>query len=489
MKPIVVKNQVRLGPVRCFRHSIGGMYFRLRRSAISILILALAVAFLSYILNYGLISRDTDYYAYSKLKDSRMLSEWISRLSSPDSDEEILSHVVAQNADRMAEYKTWGMFSSDEMALFKKQAGTIHRFVEYFNSIPRTARAILIADQSPHNLGEKLKNPDDLETFLGKVSEMKLKPPLKSRENLVHCITEIYPSFYSFTRRIRKGQSQKIAALKQHFNGRRLHDIFITADSSLVGLLRSQGYRIDNAKFEILKEQAFDNIQLQRLGVIIDRKDVKPVVARKMGIERQKVNVQTFMHWLGEGNHAAWMQDFLSEEMTGFSLSRRRLEELSGTYRRNESLQAALGKTLPVKRSGLFSFHNETLWLIVVSFLVCIVGITNTMLMSVTERFKEIATMKCLGAMDDFVMLQFVFEALFQGIVGSFIGVLIGLALAVMRSIIEYGGLIFEAFPVGDVFYSDLLSFLAGIIIASIAATWPSVVASRLAPMEAMRVE
>ena len=46
-------------------------------------------------------------------------------------------------------------------------------------------------------------------------------------------------------------------------------------------------------------------------------------------------------------------------------------------------------------------------WLIVLSLLVCVVGITNAMLMSVTERFREIGTMKCLGALDSFIVKLF----------------------------------------------------------------------------------
>ena len=41
--------------------------------------------------------------------------------------------------------------------------------------------------------------------------------------------------------------------------------------------------------------------------------------------------------------------------------------------------------------------RSKQTWLISLSLLVCVVGIANAMLMSVTERFREIGTMKCLG--------------------------------------------------------------------------------------------
>ena len=43
-------------------------------------------------------------------------------------------------------------------------------------------------------------------------------------------------------------------------------------------------------------------------------------------------------------------------------------------------------------------------WIIILSLLVCVVGIVNAQLMAVTERFREIGTMKCLGALDRFIL-------------------------------------------------------------------------------------
>ena len=43
-------------------------------------------------------------------------------------------------------------------------------------------------------------------------------------------------------------------------------------------------------------------------------------------------------------------------------------------------------------------------WIVILSLMVCVVGIINAQLMAVTERFREIGTMKCLGALDRVVV-------------------------------------------------------------------------------------
>jgi len=142
---------------------------------------------------------------------------------------------------------------------------------------------------------------------------------------------------------------------------------------------------------------------------------------------------------------------------------------------------------------------TRTTWLIVLSLLVCIVGITNAMLMSVTERFREIGTMKCLGALDVFIVKIFLIESALMGLVGTIVGIAVGFALAYARVAFSFNvedpqtqktvflGL--KYLPYGAIFLRMLLSLVVGVVLAITAAIYPAYTAARMEPVEAMRVE
>jgi ABC-type antimicrobial peptide transport system permease subunit len=138
---------------------------------------------------------------------------------------------------------------------------------------------------------------------------------------------------------------------------------------------------------------------------------------------------------------------------------------------------------------GFGGFSSRALSLIVVSFLVCIVGIANAMLMSVTERFREIATMKCLGATDGFIMINFILESIMQGIAGGAIGVALGFVLGELRAWGSYGWMALTSLPVLAILAAAGVAVAVSVTISALAAVYPAWVAARLAPMEAMRIE
>ena len=134
--------------------------------------------------------------------------------------------------------------------------------------------------------------------------------------------------------------------------------------------------------------------------------------------------------------------------------------------------------------------RQQDLWLLTLSMLVALVGIVNSMLMSVTERFREIGTMKCLGALDAFIVRLFFIESAIQGLVGTLVGIPIGFLLTYLRTAATFG---FGTFDYGQLLARSVgnvaVCLVLGTALAIIAAWWPARVAAHLQPVEAMRVE
>lgn len=128
-------------------------------------------------------------------------------------------------------------------------------------------------------------------------------------------------------------------------------------------------------------------------------------------------------------------------------------------------------------------------WLSVMALVVCTVGITNAMLMSVTERYKEIGTMKCLGALDGFIVKLFFIEACFLGLVASIFGFVLGWAVISAIRLITDGTEVFG----GSYWMASLnllgLSVGIGTLLTFIATIVPAMRAAEMPPAAALRVE
>jgi putative ABC transport system permease protein len=131
--------------------------------------------------------------------------------------------------------------------------------------------------------------------------------------------------------------------------------------------------------------------------------------------------------------------------------------------------------------------ESKQMWLISLSLLVCVVGIANAMLMSVTERFREIGTMKCLGALDSFIVKLFLLESTFQGVAGTSAGIAIGFLLTLALALLDYGGFVIDYFPTAGILRSALYALVAGTVLSLIGAMLPAYRAAKMEPVEAMR--
>lgn len=117
-----------------------------------------------------------------------------------------------------------------------------------------------------------------------------------------------------------------------------------------------------------------------------------------------------------------------------------------------------------------------------ISLLVGGIGIMNIMIVSVTERTREIGLRMSIGATGRDIMTQFLIEAIIISVTGGILGILLG---AVATWMIK----IFVNWPVEIAVSSVLLSFAVCTIIGVIFGFYPAAKASKLDPIEAIRYE
>ena len=117
-----------------------------------------------------------------------------------------------------------------------------------------------------------------------------------------------------------------------------------------------------------------------------------------------------------------------------------------------------------------------------ISLLVGGIGIMNIMLVSVSERTREIGLRKAIGANNKDVMAQFLIEAVLMALIGGVTGVLLGGGVATLITLLA-------GWSVRVSLFSVVLATTFSLIVGIVFGLWPASKAARLDPIEALRYE
>jgi putative ABC transport system permease protein len=116
------------------------------------------------------------------------------------------------------------------------------------------------------------------------------------------------------------------------------------------------------------------------------------------------------------------------------------------------------------------------------------IGIMNIMLVSVTERTKEIGLRKALGAKKKDVLLQFLMEAITLTLVGGIIGIISGVILSFVGGLV-LGRMLGSSWGFFISWEAIILGFGVASIVGLVFGIYPAKKASKLSPIEALRYE
>jgi len=130
---------------------------------------------------------------------------------------------------------------------------------------------------------------------------------------------------------------------------------------------------------------------------------------------------------------------------------------------------------------------NQTMSLLLgsiaaISLLVGGIGVMNIMLVSVTERTREIGLRKAIGATKKDIMVQFLIESVLMSLIGGVVGILLGAGISIL--ITSFGEWAVKV-SLGSVILATTFSLMVGIVFG----LWPAQKASKLDPIEALRYE
>ena len=486
-RQIDVRKQVRLSPAKSLRLCLNGIAHRILRSGLTTAVVVLAVAFFMFMLAESAFLSATAKGVGNEIDAQREADRFLALVTEKPL---VVVHLrrladATDDAERLAVYAA---VTGLDPARLERIADTCRReegYARFFDDLRVGQRLVLVGKTRGRQTFRHLAEPENWERFavnLGSLKSLRLPDELGRFKGFVDGFADFERELAEFE----QAWNATVAALDEQVES-------LTGQTPLATWLPSAGQRQRNEWRTMVRTAGFalDDPKLDRIVESLRLAGTRAEIARELSttdkkmlwgkLFRERPVLDEKMRRLNSDKAAEVLDNRYEREQL------KQVSQLVVRTRRLAELEQFLSIGSADESNGMLT--GRQMFLLAISFVVCMVGIANAMLMAITERFREIATMKCLGATDGFIMSQFMIEAGLQGLAGGATGVVIGLTLASIKDGAAVGSSLLTYFPLLNVLLCSVVAMLAGMALATLASLYPSWAASRMAPMEAMRVE
>ena len=490
-RTIDVRPQVNLSLAKTFRLCTGGIAHRLLRSFLTLAVVVLAVAFFMFLLSESMFVRATAEGVSREIREARMATRLLNYLFEAPSSllmSRRLAQAAQSEAQTLDEYASITGWERGHVSALADVSAREQAYLAFFENIPVGNRLVLVRKLKGREVFRHLGDGQEQSAFAERIAPM-LDISLPGEMAGFTAFLAEFPDSMRELDAFTTAWRETIQALRQESEmiagGADVLDWLRQADEvalrSWVEGVQARGFDMNMDVMTGVQAQLRQLHLTTRVSQELNTADMTSGW-KKAFKQRKRLTIAQKLPMLDDDRAVKLLADtFTRDELDAVAAHAREQARLSVLEKRlsgKAETGAAGGALTP--RQG---------FLLLISFVVCMVGIANAMLMSITERFREIATMKCLGATDQYILVQFMMEAGLQGIAGGLLGMMIGFTIAVAKNSASFGATLFAYWPGDDLLSSAGVSMAAGVLLAVLASIYPSWSASRMVPMEAMRVE
>ncbi len=491
-REIDVKKQHRMSLVETFSLCIKGVKHRMLRSVLTLAVVMLAVAFFMFLLSESMFMRSTGRGVQAEISHERISQERLTKFLTPATESVTVRRLATarKHSDdhQLDEFAAVTGVSRHEIDTLAELALLEVTYINWLESIPSGKRTVLIRKSTGRAaIDFILSDIEGFRTRLSPMIDLRIPGKVAGLERFL----ALYPDYANRITVLNNRWNDQVALAIQVMEKFNLGEVssltswivnFDEGESEKWRMAIAElGFRFTVDDRQLMNSQIQASQECADLFKALNTKEIREAWAREFRESKPSTAEQKILKMtdpkaikLFEGLFDADLLERASRK----TLYEQRLVKLE------RKLSASMAE-----EDGFLGLSGRQIFLLVISFVVCMVGISNAMLMSITERFREIATMKCLGATDRYILMQFMLEAAMQGFTGGLLGVVIGFAIAMLRGLTSFGSHLIVYWPWMDLVGSGIASLSAGVMLAILASIQPSWSASRMAPMEAMRVE